>query len=346
MAEGDDKTESATPRRLEKAREEGQVAISRELSMLVSLSAGISAMGAQSNGSAIAHWLAASLQNPNYAGAQTWRNAGVTLIAAVAPVAAASAGTYAAATLLQSGFLLHPSGLQPDLTRISPLNGIKRLFGSQVAIQVLKAVAKLAVFAVCLWVAIRRLLPALPVLPFQDIPTLYRQLAGQGLALVLMLLGAQALIAGADLIWERMSLARKLRMTRQEQRDEQKMSEGNPQVKQRLRLLARSRARRRMLKAVPKAAVVITNPSHYAIALNYDRGSKGAPRLVAKGADEVAGRIRDLARAHNIPIIANPPLARALFRVEIDTEIPAEHFKAVAEIIAYVWRMRGRAGRR
>jgi flagellar biosynthetic protein FlhB len=98
-----------------------------------------------------------------------------------------------------------------------------------------------------------------------------------------------------------------------------------------------------MMAAVPKASVIITNPTHYAVALAYDRGSKGAPRLVAKGADEVAARIRDLAREHRIPIVANPPLARALFRVDIDTEIPAEHFRAVAEVIAFIWRMRGKA---
>jgi flagellar biosynthetic protein FlhB len=143
-----------------------------------------------------------------------------------------------------------------------------------------------------------------------------------------------------------MSLARKLRMSRQEQKDEHKESDGNPQVKARLRQLARSRARKRMMTAVPKAAVVITNPTHFAVALAYERGTKGAPRLVAKGADEVAERIREIAREHRVPVVANPPLARALFRIEIDTEIPSEHFKAVAEIIAYVWRMRAKVARR
>ncbi len=100
-----------------------------------------------------------------------------------------------------------------------------------------------------------------------------------------------------------------------------------------------------MMAAVPRATVVVTNPTHYAVALAYERGARGAPRLVAKGADEIASRIRDLARAHRIPLVANPPLARALYRVDIDTEIPAEHFKAVAEIIAYVWRLRSRRPR-
>jgi len=100
-----------------------------------------------------------------------------------------------------------------------------------------------------------------------------------------------------------------------------------------------------MMASVPKAAVVVTNPTHYAVALAYDRGARGAPRVVAKGADEVAAKIREVARESRVPIVANPPLARALYRVELDTEIPAEHFKAVAEIIAYIWRMRSRVGR-
>jgi flagellar biosynthetic protein FlhB len=346
MAEGDDKTEGASPRRLEKAREQGQAAVSRELSMLVSLSAGILAAAAQADAGGVAHWLAASLQVSRYEGAVTFQRAGTAMMAAVAPVAAASLGGYAAATLLQTGFLFHPGAVQPNFSKISPLAGIKRLFGSHTAVQMIKSLIKLGLFGACLWIAIGRVLPDLPVAPLRDATTLLHSLLVTGVHLALLLLGVQAAIAGADLLWERASFAKQQRMTRQEQRDEHKESEGNPQAKQRLRQLARARVKRRMLKAVPKAALVLTNPTHYAVALAYERGAKGAPRVVAKGADDVAERIRDVAREHRVPIIANPPLARALFRVEIDTEIPAEHFKAVAEIIAYVWRMRARAGRR
>ena len=133
-------------------------------------------------------------------------------------------------------------------------------------------------------------------------------------------------------------------MSRQEIRDEQKETEGDPKIKQRIRQIRLQRARRRMLAAVPKATVVITNPTHYAVALAYDRAKNAAPRVVAKGVDSLAARIREVAEAHRVPLVANPPLARALHRVEVDTEIPAEHFQAVAEIIAYVWRLRGQAG--
>jgi flagellar biosynthetic protein FlhB len=342
----EDKTEAATPRRLEKARSEGQVAVSRDLSMLASLGAGGWVASAQFDERGLAHWLAASLQVSGYAAGGTWRPAALAVLAAVAPVAAATLGGYAAATLLQTNFLLHGSALQPDLSRLSPLNGLKRLFGVQSLVQLLKSLAKLGVFAVCLWAGIRRVLPTLPGLALTQPQALHRVMLHAIGTLAMTMLGAQAAIAAADVFWERMQLARKLRMSRQEQKDEHKDTDGNPQVKARLRQLARSRSRKRMMKAVPKAAVVITNPTHFAVALAYERGAKGAPRMVAKGADEVAERIREIAREHRVPIVANPPLARALFRFDIDTEIPSEHFKAVAEIIAYVWRMRAKAARR
>jgi flagellar biosynthetic protein FlhB len=346
MADSEDKTEAASQRRIEKGREEGQVAVSRELSMLVGLAAGLGAIGLQFDPAKLAHWLTASLQHTDISAAAAMREGASTVLLAVAPIGFAATGLYAVATVLQTEFLYRPSAIQPDLSRISPLAGIKRMFSAQTVVSLLKSLAKLAVFVVCLWIAFGHLLPELPTSPYRQSKSLSGAVLRQGAHLAMMLLGAQAVIAAADLLWERMSLAKKLRMTRHEQRDEHKESEGNPHVKAKLRQLARAMAKRRMMKAVPKAAVVLTNPTHYAVALNYDRGSNGAPRVVAKGADEVAERIRELAREYRIPIIANPPLARALFRVEIDTEIPAEHFKAVAEIIAYVWRLRGRAGRR
>ena len=139
---------------------------------------------------------------------------------------------------------------------------------------------------------------------------------------------------------------RSLRMTVQEMKDEIKETEGDPLVKSRLRRLRQQRAKQRIQAAMSKATVVVTNPTEYAVALAYQSGSAGAPRVVAKGVDFLAARIRELARQNTIPIVPNPPLARALYLVEIDTEIPAQHYKAVAEIIAYVWRLRDRATHR
>jgi flagellar biosynthetic protein FlhB len=136
-----------------------------------------------------------------------------------------------------------------------------------------------------------------------------------------------------------------MRMSRQDVRDEHKETDGDPKVKMRFRQLRMKRARKRMLAAVPKATVVIVNPTHYAVALVYDRARTAAPRVVAKGVDSMAARIREVAETNRVPLVVNPPLARALYGVELDTDIPAEHYKAVAEIIAYVWRLGRTAGR-
>ena len=342
----EDKSQAPTPRRLQKAREEGQVAVSRELSLLASLAAGGLAIAAQGGGAGITPWLANCLRQSAYRGVQTWAPTVHAVLLGVLPAACAALAGYAAATLLQSGMLLHMAALRPDLSRLSPLAGLKRLLGPQAAVQLARALAKLGVLGIGLTLVLRGLLPALPATPFTAPSAVLAQLLVHGRHMVLLLLGGQTIIAGADVVWERLRHTRRLRMSFQELRDEHKESEGNPQIKHRLRQLARSRAGRRMMQAVPKAAVIITNPTHYAVALTYERGGQGAPRLVAKGADDVAAKIRELARTHRVPIVANPPLARALYRIDIDTEIPAEHFRAVAEIIAYVWRMRAQALRR
>jgi flagellar biosynthetic protein FlhB len=341
----DDKSEAPSQRRLQKAREEGRSAVSREMSVLASMMAGLSVLAWQTDPAHAAHWLQAALVQTHFDGARGFRGAEISLLMAVAGPAAASLAAYAGATLLQTGFLLHTPALQPDLSRISPLSGVKRLLGPQTLVQLLKSVAKLAVLGCCLFLAIKRALPALPQAIFAAPETLLHRMATQGRGLILLMLGGQAAIALADLFWERRHHMAGLRQSIQEQRDEHKESEGNPQVKHRVRHLARQRAKRRMMAAVPKAAVIITNPTHYAVALAYERGSQEAPKLVAKGADEMAARIRELGQRHRIPVVANPPLARALFTVELDAEIPAEHFRAVAEVIAFIWKMRSRAGR-
>jgi flagellar biosynthetic protein FlhB len=154
--------------------------------------------------------------------------------------------------------------------------------------------------------------------------------------------GVQGLVALADVVRARLKYARDLRMSREEMRRELRESEGDPHVKARFRQLRMQRSRRRMLAAVPKATVVVTNPTHYAVALAYEQATGGAPKVIAKGVDELAARIRATAEDNHVPLVANPPLARALYRVELDAEIPAEYFQAVAEIIAYVWRLNGR----
>jgi flagellar biosynthetic protein FlhB len=154
-------------------------------------------------------------------------------------------------------------------------------------------------------------------------------------------------LALADYLYQRISFRRSMRMTKEEVKEEYRQQEGDPHIKSKLRQLRAERARRRMMAAVPEAAVVVTNPTHFAVALKYEMGAMGAPRVVAKGADLVAQRIREVAKAHGVPLVENPPLARALYAtVELDHEIPAEHYKAVAEVISFVLRAKNRANRR
>jgi flagellar biosynthetic protein FlhB len=343
----EDRTEAASPRRLENARDEGDVPLSRELPILAGLFAGLAVIAVQVPGdpAAFSVWLSNAFRNAGGDGQLGLSTGMRAVFGAALPVATAAMSASAAAVLLQTSFLIRSEALQPDLGRVSPLKGIKRLFGIETVGTAAKAVAKLAVLIACLWFAMARVIPLLPATAFWQPGQLYRQLARSSAALVMLLLGAQGAIAMVDLLLVRFRYARRMRMSRHEQREEHKTTEGNPQVKQRLRQITRSRARRRMMSAVPRAAVVVTNPTHYAVALAYERGGKSAPRVVAKGADEIAARIREVAREHRIPLVANPPLAQALYRVDIDTEIPVEHFRAVAEVIAYVWRLRSRRAR-
>ena len=342
--DAEDRTESASAQHLQKAREQGDIPISRELPLLAGLAGGSAALAIQLSvaGPAPLIWFAGMLRRSSLSGDPPFASAISTVLRASLPSALGAVAAVLAIGVLQSGFLLRIAALQPDFSRISPMRGFKRMFSLDTLMQGAKSAAKLGVLAFAMWLAVRRLLPTIGAAARWPPGVLRDHMAAEATRLLLVLCGAQAVIAMADVAWVRIQHARKQRMTRQQVRDEHKESDGNPQVKQRLRQLARTRAKRRMMAAIRTAAVVVTNPEHYAVALHYQKGSSAAPKVVAKGANEVAARIREEARTYHIPIVANPPLARALFRVELDTEIPVEHFKAVAEIVAYIWRLRGR----
>jgi flagellar biosynthetic protein FlhB len=265
------------------------------------------------------------------------------LAASAAPICLAVLLAGAAAVLLQTGFLLRPSAISFDLSRISPAAGLGRIFGFDNLVALGKSLAKGAILGVGAWRVLASELPGLLATASMPPAVLLDHLLRSLLHLMLYLVGAQALFAVLDVLWVRMRHASSLRMSREEIRQERKESDGDPHVKGRMRKLRMARVRRRMMAAVPKATVVVTNPTHYAVALVYQRGQKGAPRVVAKGIDDVAARIREVARSAGVPLVANPPLARALYTVDLDTEVPLEHFKAVAELIAYVWRLQNTA---
>ena len=346
MAESDaggDRTEAATPRRVEHAREEGRAPVSRELTTLATLMCGGGAIVVTSvNLLGLAHGLARLMEATRLHDAPF--DAVLSLLAQYAmPIAVAALVGAAGATLLQTGFLIHGGSLRPQFSRIDPRTGLRRIFGVNALFDATRSGLKLAALAVAGWSALLPLWPSLRLSILRAPQTLPGTILWAALRLLAASLLVQAAAAAVDVLWTRHQHARSLRMSRQEIKQELRESEGDPKIKARIRQIRQTRARRRMLAAVPKAAVVITNPTHFAVALAYERGSKAAPRVVAKGVDSVAARIREVAQAARVPLVANPPLARALYPIELDQEIPAELYRAVAAVIAYIWRLDHRA---
>ena len=359
MADGQDKeskTEQATEKKVADALEKGNVPRSREISVFASL-LGILAVAAFFIGPrvpALATNLMTIVDHPGGFTMNTGDEA-MQLLWSVAllvgsflvPIIAVLSISGLTAALVQNAPGLYLDQIKPKWSRISPVEGWSRVFGGRGLIEFGKALFKFgAVALVCLMIinADRtRILDAAFLDPMA--------LPGLVLSLVMRLVSAVCVaivvLVVADILWSRFRWRADLRMTRQELKDEMKQSEGDPVVKSRLRSLARDRARRRMIGAVPKATVVIANPTHYAVALRYERARGGAPQVVAKGIDLVALRIREIASAHGVPIVEDRPLARALFdAVEVDQWIPPEFYRAVAKILHVLYSRPVHAGAR
>lgn len=233
--------------------------------------------------------------------------------------------------------------LKPDISRINPLKGFAKLFGRAALVNFAKGLLKTGFAAAAIWAVLwpaREQMMASVLLPVTLLLPFVQELTMQILYATLAVL---AVIALADYGWQYFERMRRLKMTRQEVRDEHKQNEGDPVVKGRLRQIRSDRARRRMMAAVPKASVIITNPTHYAVALAYDSNKMGAPICVAKGMDAIALKIREIGAEHDVPIVENPPLARALYAaVDIDETIKPEHYKAVAQVIGYVMKLKAK----
>ncbi|NKE43295.1 EscU/YscU/HrcU family type III secretion system export apparatus switch protein [Roseomonas frigidaquae] len=343
--DADDKTEAATPQHLEKARLEGNVALSREAVQLASL--GGAALGLAMTGPEAGRALVQA-SAVLFAGSHVTDagEAATALLQAAAPaalgVAALAAAGAVAATLAQTRMLVSTAQMMPKLSKISPLAGLKRMFGLQAAEELLRTMVKLGGVGLALWWQAEDVASIMAALS-HGVEDLTGSLATRIGGLLTAALAALAGIAAFDLLWTRLRHARRMRMTREDVKDENKQAEGDPHLRARRMQIMRSRSRRRTLAAVAKATVVVTNPTHYAVALAYERGRDAAPRVVARGVDELAARMRRAAEDAGVPIIPNPPLARALYRLPEEAQIPAEHFKAVAEIIALVWRLRNPA---
>ncbi len=340
----EDRTEAPTARRMQKAREEGQVPVSREAVLLASIG-GIALSFLLLDG-AIARSMVRSLSVLLTARSvepfALAHEAGHAFLLAVAPFAVPAALCATAATLAQTRFALRAKALHPELGRLSPGKGLKRMFGSESLVETAKALAKLAIVGGAAYWVLRGELPRLALLTGAPLTVMPGILASVAARLLIATALAQIAIAGADIFWLWRQHLTQMRMSRTDIKDEQKESDGDPQVKMRIRRIRMRRARQRMLAEVPKATVVVTNPTHYAVALTYDSEKSSVPVLVAKGVDSMAARIRETATQHGVPIVANPPLARTLHQLPLNSQIPPELYKTVAELIAYVWRLNGR----
>lgn len=351
MAEDSDleKTESATPRRLEKAREEGQVARSRELNTFMLLAGGVAGLWVM--GGELYRTLTGVIR------AGMWFDLRITKDTGVMTEQAISSAWNALLVLLPifgmlvilavfssvslGGLLFSTKALEPKFSRLNPLEGVKRMFSMQTLVELIKTLLKATVIggiaAWVIWSYRGDMLALMHASPSAAMANGMRLVALCSALIVAALL----LLVLIDAPWQLYSHHKKLRMSKQDVKQEHKESDGDPHVKGRIRQQQRAMARQRMMSSVPQADVVVTNPTHYAVALKYEDGSGGAPRVLAKGTGLVAARIRMVAEESNVPMLSAPPLARALHEhVELGQEIPVELYKAVAEVLAWVFQLR------
>ncbi|MAK62627.1 MAG: flagellar biosynthesis protein FlhB [Ponticaulis sp.] len=356
MADDQDKsqkTEEPTQKKLDDARKKGDAVRSQDVPiwfMMLGIALLIAASGPLMQ--MIARPLQSLLDHPHQfrledGGAMQLTEA---LIWALAPVAAIVFGVLAFTAL--SGHLIQnrpawtAEKMKPKLSKLSPLEGMKRIFGPQGLMNLFKSILKLVAITGALAYAVwpnLSLIERAGAMDLLMLTGLLQQLAGRLLIAALVVVG---IIAAIDYIFQKQQFDQRMKMSRQEIKDEHKQSEGDPQVKAKIRQLRQQKSQQRMMAAVPDATVIVTNPTHYSIALRYDDETP-APICIAKGVDEVALRIREVAEAHDIPMVENPPLARALYaNIEIDEVIPREHYEAVAKIISFVMRTKRKpAGR-
>ncbi|MBL7251684.1 flagellar biosynthesis protein FlhB [Alloalcanivorax sp. C16-2] len=349
QTEDQEKTEEATPRRREKAREEGQVARSRELTTVLLLFAGVGGLWAL--GPALFGRVGLVMEQSFLFDRQQAFDATVMLTHAgdlgaralfgLLPLFLLLAVTALIAPNLLGGFLISAKSLKPQPGKLNPVKGLKRLFSSQALAELAKAIAKsvlVGVVAVSFMIAHRGEFMSLMDQPLRQALADALRLAAMACGLMVLSLIVVILI---DVPYQLWSHAKKLRMSKEEIKREHKESEGDPQLKARIRGQQQAMARNRMMTKVPDADVIVTNPTHYAVALKYEERSMNAPRVVAKGADAVAARIRELGVEHRVPLLEAPPLARSLYRhVDLDREIPGPLYTAVAEVLVWAFRLK------
>lgn len=349
MADAQDRNLPASEKKIRKARSEGQVARSRDLGHLLAIGGGGALLVlalprlADSAARLLAGGLRFDLQALSQADAMTRHLGALTWawLAVLLPIGVVGIGLAVASALASGGWNLTFKPLAPNFGKLDPLAGLGRMLSGQHLGDLAKACLLALVLGVVgglwLWLHLGKFHDALAM----PLPAALAHTGGALLDGLTGLVVVLALFAGIDVPLQRRLLANRLKMSHQEAKQEHKEAEGNVEVKGRIKARMREMAKKRMLAAVPKADLVVMNPTHYAVALKYDEGRMAAPRVVAKGADLLALKIRDLAREHKVPVLQAPPLARALYaHTEVDHEIPARLFAAVAQVLAHVYQLR------
>jgi flagellar biosynthetic protein FlhB len=356
MAEQDDeRTEEPTPRKLEQAREKGDIVYSPEVGAALSLIAltGVVAFMAGPIALQMTHAFIGFLATPDQYSTRPGAleaivsGVGLKLLAIFGLMCLTLAGAGIAARYVQDRATFTGEKLSPKFEKLNPVEGFKRVFGKAAVSAFLKSLAKLAVVGgVMVW-ALWPKDASLENMSRLDPSALLPYVQDRVVAMLIALASASALIAVVDYVFTRQSYMKRQRMSRREIKEELRQQDGDPMVRAKLRAIRMERSRRRMIANVPNASVVITNPTHYAVALKYEPGETPAPICLAMGVDAAAQRIRDVAQEHDIPIVEDPPLARALFATaDIDQPIPKEHYEAVAKVIGFVMRLARRRARR
>jgi flagellar biosynthetic protein FlhB len=344
----EERTEKATPKRRADARKKGQVAKSREIGSVLVLLAGASILFLLSSNSfrqlsgLMSRYLGEMTRIPLTLGTLYEIEGEVLrfLMEFLAPLLLALLAISLLSQYLQVGFLFSTDLLVPKASRL--LN-FRRLFSGQAAMELLKALAKVAIVGYVAYTTIQAEVPRILSLSGQAVGEIFRSIGTIGFFLAMKIILVMVLLAGLDYLYQRWAYERNLRMSREDLREEEKQTEGDPLVRARMRSIQRQMARKRMMAEVPKADVVITNPTHLAVALYYNRETLMAPKVVAKGAGFVAERIKEIAQANRVPIVENRPLAQVLFKtVEVGQLIPERFYQVVADVLAFVYRLKNR----
>ena len=347
----EERTEKATPKKREEVRKKGDVAKSKELPSVAVLLAGLLALSTAGRFSYLQiETLVKRILSFEWVGDFT--PAGILLLGdkvvysfllAMAPLLSAVFITALLSNVAQVGFVVSPEAVKPNLSKLNPVKGFQRLLSGQSLMELIKSLLKLIIIGVVAYLCIRQEMSTLSRLADLETSGIGAGILAMTFKILLKCTAAMIALVALDYGFQRWDFEKRIRMSRKELKDELKRTEGDPLIKSRIRSIQMQTARKRMMQAVPKADVVITNPTRLAVALKYDSRTMDAPKVTAKGARRMAEKIREIAQKHGVPIVENKALAQNLYsNVEVGKEIPSTVYQAVAEVLSYIYRMKGR----